>query len=229
MNLNPTANIGNARQMFAAVVGVQNLVQNLINDPTAKQTLRVHTYITSAPLTDPSVAVVKSEDFFFDAVLRAEHDRLLTITQYPVQDGANITDHSYMNPLEFVVHIGMSDVMKPMSEYFADPLGAVKALFPFGGTKRSVNAYQKLCALQSARQPIRVTSRLQTYDNMLIHRIHTYEDYTTQNSLKCEITFKQILVGTVSSLSQPSANYKNSITTIAGGTVQSEDYNPSAN
>ena len=48
--------------------------------------------------------------WYFDAVMRLEHLESQRVTQHPVQTGANITDHSYAQPAQLTLDIGMSDV-----------------------------------------------------------------------------------------------------------------------
>ena len=47
--------------------------------------------------------------FFFDAVFRTNHESHLRITSHPVQGGANISDHCFMEPARITMEIGMSD------------------------------------------------------------------------------------------------------------------------
>src|SRR3972149_4267465 len=49
--------------------------------------------------------------YFFDAFIRQEHRTTRRITEHPVQDGANISDHSYQLPAQLTLEIGMSDAM----------------------------------------------------------------------------------------------------------------------
>ena len=48
------------------------------------------------------------EGYVFDAVLKLDHERRLAITDHPVEEGANITDHSYLEPKSLSIEIGMS-------------------------------------------------------------------------------------------------------------------------
>ena len=47
--------------------------------------------------------------FIFDAVFSTDHSANATVTQHPVQSGASISDHAYMEPDEVSVEIGMTD------------------------------------------------------------------------------------------------------------------------
>jgi len=124
--------------------------------------------------------------FFFDAFLRIKHTSSLTITEHPVETGAAITDHSYINPAVLVMEVGMSDVSASL----------VNGQFE-GGWSRSVTAYQVLLWLQQQRIPFEVVTRLRNYKNMLIETIVAPDDHTTLHGLKATVTLKEVFVATV--------------------------------
>lgn len=122
-------------------------------------------------------------DYVFDAYFSIQHDTNLTITQSPVQTGANISDHAYMEPKELTFEIGMSDVMKSV----------VVGQFS-EGQSRSVNAYNVLRTLQEQRIPVQVITRLGVYQNMLVETISAQDNNTTHSGLRATVTMREILV-----------------------------------
>ena len=48
--------------------------------------------------------------YFFDGFMSVSHERKLTITQNPVETGASVVDHAYVNPTTVTMKIMMSDV-----------------------------------------------------------------------------------------------------------------------
>lgn len=147
----------------------------------------------SSPILDLTAPNIKSyvyvrnnvQGWFFDCYLKMTHTSTLTITDQPVQTGAALTDHAYMQPQELQMDIGMSDV--------------AKSFIPgqFTGSSRSYSAYQVLKQLQALRIPLQITTRLNTYQNMLIEVISAPDDYTTQYGMKCTVTFREVLVAQV--------------------------------
>jgi hypothetical protein len=125
--------------------------------------------------------------FFFDAVLREDHTETVKITEHPVQTGANISDHAYNLPAKLTMEIGMSDAMDSM----------VAGQFT-GWYTKSVSAYQMLKQLKEARLPLKVLTRLNFYENMVIEEINTNDDFKTLNGLRCTVTMKEIFVVEVS-------------------------------
>ncbi len=143
--------------------------------------------------------------FFFDAVLNEQHDSELTITQHPVQTGANIADHSFLNPSTLTMEIGMSDAMATMLE------GQFTEYYT-----KSVSAYEKLRELQALRLPVSVHTRLYHYDNMLVQNITAPDSYRTQYGLRCTVTLQEIFVVNVATGTVSTRNWASSRTTNRG-------------
>jgi hypothetical protein len=133
--------------------------------------------------------ITDSEDnaYFFDGVFKVEHASQRKLTQHPVQTGANITDHSFQLPMRVTIEVGVSDVMDVYERRWSG-----------SSTSKSVNAYQELKKLQDSGQPLSVTTRLYSYENMVIESITAHEDYKTISSLKALINFQQIITASVS-------------------------------
>lgn len=123
--------------------------------------------------------------YFFDAYLRLDHVSKLHITEHPVQTGANISDHSYLEPKELTIEVGMTDVAKDI----------VQGQFS-GSWSRSVKAYEILRELQANRIPMQVLTRLGLYKNMLIETLSVPDDYKSLYGLRATVTMKEVLVAT---------------------------------
>lgn len=123
------------------------------------------------------------DGYFFDAYTDVEYTHNLTVTSHPVQSGANIADHAYMEPKEIMLTVCMSDVMKSRySGQFS------------GGWSRSRNAWDVLTKIQENRLPVSVLTRLGRYDNMLITSLKQTDDYKQLYGLKASVTLRQIFV-----------------------------------
>jgi Dit-like phage tail protein len=134
-----------------------------------------------------------STQYYFDAVFKTTHTREVTVTHQPVQSGAPVADHTYVQPARVEVEIGMSDAM---SEY--------KPVRHSVGPK-SVNAYQVFINLQLLRSPVTLLTRLMMYPNMIITNIRAVDDKTTIRALKATIMFEQIIQAQVSTVTVGSA------------------------
>ncbi len=124
--------------------------------------------------------------YFFDAILKTDYSRSLTITSSPVMLGANLSDHAYVNPVELIFQIGMSDTARSI----------INGQFS-GGTSRSLNAFRVLAELQEQRAPLNVMTRLGSFRNMLIESIAVPDDYTTLYGLRATVTMKEIFIAQV--------------------------------
>lgn len=121
--------------------------------------------------------------FLFDFVFSTEHKMNLKPTEHPVQSGSSITDHSIMQPDEVILEIGMSDTV----------IGSE--------TNHSVNGYKMLRAIMQKREPLTLTTRLNTYRDMLITSISAPDDVHTMFALKASIYLQQIKIATVATVS----------------------------
>lgn len=114
----------------------------------------------------------------------------LTITKQPVQQGAAITDHAYMEPTQFSHTI-----------YFAAP--------GFTGGKTLSQVYQSLLNLQSMRQPFTIVTPKRIYTNMLMTSLTMTVDKQTENCLKIHASYQQVILVPVLASSIPAQNQSN--------------------
>lgn len=175
------------------------------------------TMLTVPAASNGSTGVQSSlaTNYVFDAVIRAQHRRTVRKTQHPVLTGANISDHAYVEPAKITLEIGMSDAM---ASYAA-------GVWVGWGTK-SISAWNILKGLQQNRTLLTVTTRLDTYYNMLIIDAFANDDVKTRQALRATIIFEEIIAASVTSSPNTSARPQ---TTGAnpGGTVQGETPNSS--
>ena len=117
---------------------------------------------------------------YFDAVLHADHNSSVTVTEHAVQTGAVISDHAIIDPQEISLEIGMTDVK--------------------GGDGSSVQAYQQFLSVMRQREPCTVVTRLGSYQNMVLTSISAPDDYTTMKALKATLIFKQVRIVSVATV-----------------------------
>jgi hypothetical protein len=147
-------------------------------------------FFLTASVYDLNTKEYSTRYYYFDGVLKTEHVNQRRITQHPVQVGANITDHSFQLPARLTMEIGVSDAMDCYSlsnDWTSETVG------------RSINAFQGLKKLQESGKSLSVTTRLFTYDNMVIESISVPEDYRTLYTLRASIIFQQIITVQISS------------------------------
>jgi hypothetical protein len=152
--------------------------------------------------------------YFFDAVLRAEHNQELAITEHPTQAGANVSDHAYLLPARVTLEISMSDAVA----VYTTQQGIT---YPYSDDpSKSKSAYHAFLNLQIQRTPLQLWTRLNRYKNMLVQVIRSAEDFKTINSLNATLIFKQILIGAANTQIRPAKDQTDAILTTKGGTAQ---------
>lgn len=135
--------------------------------------------------------------YAFDTAGRAQHDQELVITKNPVQTGAAIGDHSYLQPAQLSAEIWMSDLMQSY----------VLGQFT-GAPSRSVSAYQTLKALQRSSQFLQIATRLDLYNNMLIRSISASDTIDTRYGLVVNVVFEEVILANQTELTSSSVSFQ---------------------
>lgn len=112
-----------------------------------------------------------------DCSIEESHVDTLTITEHPVEQGADITDHAFLNPPKCTLRAGWSNA-SDMSE---------------GDSNYISDIYDALLALQQTRQTFDVITLKRYYPNMLIESLSTTTDDTTSSSLMIIAQLKAII------------------------------------
>jgi hypothetical protein len=151
----------------------------------------------------------QGNNYFFDAILRTQHETTTRITEHHVQSGGNISDHAYQMPARLTLEIGMSELMDSYEVgSWASP--------------KSVSAYQTLLKLQNARLPLIVETRLNLYRNMVIEQITAPDDYRNVTTLKCTVILRQIFTADVAVTTGPVPSRPQATTSTNEGTKSPE-------
>lgn len=130
-------------------------------------------------------------DLVFDVTVEEVHEDELTITEHPVEQGAEISDHAYKNPETVTIRAGITDCKQD-------------------GGKPSSEFYEKLLELQKKREPMDVVTGKRMYENMLIQSISETTDNNTENALMVTMTLRQVhIVETKVTSVPPSTRHKN--------------------
>lgn len=132
--------------------------------------------------------------------LEETHESILEVTQHPVEDGADITDHSYMRPVELVMRCGWSNaqgIPNPITN-FAAAQSLVKTVFNKDSTESAsdfvTGVYMQLRKLQSSRELITINTSLLNYASMLITSLQVTRDQRTASVLMVTASFRQVIL-----------------------------------
>lgn len=155
-----------------------------------------------------SAVVLPSEatTYAFDCEISIEHQQQIRKTEHPVQTGASISDHAYIIPARLILDIGMSDAMDAYFDTWS------------GDVSKSVSAFQTMLALQFSRIPLSITTRLRTYENMIIESLTPNETVKTIAGLRMRVEFGQIFMANTSQTPVSARSQDTNNTTL--GTVE---------
>lgn len=123
-------------------------------------------------------------------VVNEQTNDTLTITKQPVQQGASITDHAYLEPTTFSHSI-----------YFAAP--------GFIGGKSLAQIYQDLLDLQATAVPFDIVTPKRIYHSMLLTSISQTTDKLTENCLAIHANYQQIIIVPILAGTVPRIRQKN--------------------
>ncbi len=169
---------------------------------------------------------------------------LVTVTDHPVEFGAQISDHAFNQPVQLIMRCGWSNSVSSYSKTAA----SIASLFsnsgssnfaglsslgiggaspiPVSGGSMAVsdyvsNVYSQLLALQQSLTPFSVVTSIRQYTNMMMTTLSVTRDHKTSQALMVTAQMRQvIIVNTVSVTLAPIANMAtpaNTAETIAQG------------
>lgn len=100
-------------------------------------------------------------------IIREQHNSSIGITEIPIETGAKITDHAYVEPKKLVLE-------------FADSQAAL--------------TYNALVRFQESRVPFVAVSGLYVYSNMLIKNLSAERDVKTSRILSGKAELQEIII-----------------------------------
>lgn len=137
----------------------------------------------------------------FDVVIEEQHEDTLAVTEHPVEFGASVSDHAYMEPAAVTIRAGVSDSTGQSS-----------------GEKNSVAVYEALREIQASREPFDIITGKRKYSNMLIKSLSTMTDENTENALIVTADCREVIIVKTQTVSvPPRSKHKNAGRT--GGTA----------
>lgn len=120
--------------------------------------------------------------FFFDATISESHDFENTITENPVQTGANVNDHLFHQPIKVTLQLFQSDCIASI----------VKGQFA-KGTTRSISAVDQLYKFFWDGTIMTLQTSLKNYPAMVIKSCIINKDATTQTAIKATVILQQLI------------------------------------
>lgn len=121
--------------------------------------------------------------FTFDAIFEEEHNLELEVTDYPVETGVSLTDHSYMKPNKVTMTVGVTNhQLVPYDDGFGLYDGRIN------------NAYRRLQLLMRSREPFDVQTGLQLYNNMICTNLSVTQNAGSANAVMFKAELREIVI-----------------------------------
>lgn len=111
-----------------------------------------------------------------DCTISEGHARELDITEHPVEDGANISDHARLKPEVLSLEVIFSNTV----------IGGPAA------PGRAEDAWERLRLLQEQAKLITVVTSLRVYENMVLATLSTPRSAKEGNAVRCQATLRNI-------------------------------------
>ena len=146
--------------------------------------------------------------FVIDAFIREGYSFKNSVTDIPIEEGSNISDHVIEEPLEIQIS---GFIGKTEFTVWEGALPETQADIEVPDPKARIReAHFELLRLKSERQPIDLVTGLDTYPNMVITSYDIDRSVETGADLPFEMSFKQVKIvkseTTTVNASRPSAD-----------------------
>lgn len=181
------------------------------------------------------------QSIMFDAVTRDAHESSATVTEHPVEEGANISDHVRPDldrvTLEAVVSntpVGIPTTQMEGVEGRQAGLEIVDSVTNIVLAKASVlvfdgeidrvrTVYEELLRLEKAGVIVGIVTSLREYENMLIRRVSPIREASTGNALFVTVEATEIRIATSEVVAAPDAEQTRDGTRSSRGRQQTSD------
>lgn len=147
-------------------------------------------------ITRPTPAQI--DTIVIDAAVTETHTLSNTVTDHPVEEGSNVSDHSRPEPDKIQLDCVVSDT--PLQTTSSGSTVSVESHgFRFSATAkqdttRSKNAYDKLVQLREQGSLVTVVTSLRSYDSMAIESIQIPRDAKNAGALRFTVSLKKVRV-----------------------------------
>lgn len=135
----------------------------------------------------------------FDASIREVYTHDADVTDHPVEDGANVSDHVRDLPDEIEISGWVSN--HPIIAF--GEFGQDFAIAGGDPTVRAEDFYRELRRIKSEGEPVRLVTSLDQFDEMVLKSIRVRRDKETGNIVDATIRLKQIVIATTETIAAP--------------------------
>lgn len=129
-----------------------------------------------------------------DAALSEDHNFDCEVTSFPVERGANITDHIRQLPKSVTIEGIVSDTPIGRAGVVRSGVAALQEEGLIEAVPFSSEALDTLLAIQAKGEPVTITTSLKVYENMALEKLSVPRDASTGAALRFTATFTEIRI-----------------------------------
>jgi len=140
-------------------------------------------------------------NFVIPCTVREHHEDSLTITDHPVEFGAQISDHAFVNPPRLIIEV----------------------VYGAGQTRTMQEIYQQFLSLHQSRVLFNIVTGKRRYTNMLIEEMEVTTDARSENMIAIRMRCRFIIIVStqvVQASKENQSNGQNTGSPSQKGTVQ---------
>ena len=129
-------------------------------------------------------------ELVLDASLNELHTMNSKVTQFPVEDGATITDHVFNEPVKVSINgiITNNPLPEPGESFFGELDNLPVPLY------RAQAAYYDLLKIRENRLPVSIVTGLANYSNMMLNSLVINRNSRTGDSLEFTADFTHVKI-----------------------------------
>ena len=124
-----------------------------------------------------------SEVINLDVTLDASLSHSMTVTEFPVEDGASISDHAQVMPARVTIRSIVSST--PLRVFSFDPIV---------GDARPRAAFEVMTELQTNKERVRIVTDRKTYDDMMLTGLDTPIRKDTKHAFMFTASFREVRI-----------------------------------
>lgn len=158
--------------------------------------------MTAANIIFPLRSQTYIDDVRVDLVTVQNEQNNSTLTNYPVESGAKITDHKVDEPMTLRIRGSITDSSLALEDF-----GTVTGVI-FGGKSLSRDAYNKLIALKNSSEPFSIMTRRRIYNKMLFTSFSVRDTQSTGLAMDFIADCQQVLFATTKKIDLPADKIK---------------------
>lgn len=151
-----------------------------------------------------------------DATLSEVHTSEAAVTEHPVEEGANISDHIRRLPEEVEINGVVSNTPIVFLASIAAESPIENDITPV--TDRAGLAYAELTRIQDAGELVTVVTTLRDYENMALTSLVVNRDAQSGNVMNAQLSLREIIVAETQGVEAPTPVTKSNKPPIDQGT-----------